>query len=226
MRSLGAVLILVSFAACNPKFPECKTDADCKAAENNGGALLCLTGQCRQCGKDADCAAGKVCKDFVCGDKTVATPAPSSGSTLASSQATLCKTDDECDPASLCIRGQCVKATSELPECTDVRVHFDLDKSELSDEDKTTLQGRVRCFRNNKGLHVTIEGHADERGTEDYNLALGSRRATTVAKYLEALGVNEEQVKTLSYGFERPVCTEHDEACWAKNRRGEVKPQR
>jgi peptidoglycan-associated lipoprotein len=70
---------------------------------------------------------------------------------------------------------------------------------------------------------VTIQGNADERGTEEYNMALGDRRATTVAHYLESLGASAAQLKTVSYGKENPLCTEHDEECWAKNRRAELK---
>ena len=233
MRRLAVAVALAGLSlACGPKFPNCKNDANCKEAPDNGGAIYCLQGQCRQCGKDADCGAGKVCKDLVCADApkpaAVIPPVPTSSDTsqISSVAGKACKSDDDCDSTSLCIRNACVKATADLPECSDVRVHFDFDKSDLKPEDQQKLQGRVRCFRNNKGLHVTIEGHADERGTEDYNLALGSKRATTVSKYLQALGVDAAQVKTLSYGFEHPVCTEHDEECWSKNRRGEVKPQK
>ena len=72
-------------------------------------------------------------------------------------------------------------------------------------------------------MHVTIEGNADERGTDEYNLALGDQRATSVARYLKALGASPTQLKTVSYGKEKPLCTEHDEECWAKNRRAAVK---
>jgi peptidoglycan-associated lipoprotein len=67
---------------------------------------------------------------------------------------------------------------------------------------------------------VTIEGHCDERGTREYNLALGERRANSVANYLTALGIDKSRISTISYGKERPICTDSNEACWSQNRRG------
>jgi peptidoglycan-associated lipoprotein len=67
---------------------------------------------------------------------------------------------------------------------------------------------------------VTLEGHADERGTREYNLALGERRAQAIMNYLIALGFDPKRLKTISYGKERPICTEAEEACWSRNRRG------
>ena len=74
--------------------------------------------------------------------------------------------------------------------------------------------------RNIRRVRVTIEGHADERGTREYNLALGARRANAVKEYLVSQGVSAGRVETVSYGKERPICTESNEACWAQNRRG------
>jgi peptidoglycan-associated lipoprotein len=85
------------------------------------------------------------------------------------------------------------------------------------------VERSARCLKADHALHVSIEGNADERGTEEYNMALGDRRATTVKGYLESLGASASQLKTVSYGKENPLCTEHDEECWAKNRRAEMK---
>jgi peptidoglycan-associated lipoprotein len=136
----------------------------------------------------------------------------------------LCSTDSDCSDKQLCIRQHCVDITDNLAECGVLRVHFLLDSAEIADADRQLLERPARCLKASHGLHVTIEGNADERGTEEYNLALGDRRATSVAKYLESLGVSQEQLKTVSYGKENPLCTEHDEACWSKNRRAAVKP--
>jgi peptidoglycan-associated lipoprotein len=84
----------------------------------------------------------------------------------------------------------------------------------------------ARCLKGDHDLHVTIEGNADERGTEEWNIALGDKRATAVAEYLEHLGVSQAQLKTVSYGKERPLCEQHNEDCWSKNRRAALKPQR
>lgn len=136
-----------------------------------------------------------------------------------------CSADTECGAKQLCIRNECVDISAGLAECSMTRVHFDLDSSELHPADRTSLDRISRCLRAEQALHVTIEGNADERGTEEYNLALGQRRALSVDKYLQTMGVSETQLKTISYGKEKPICREHDEACWAQNREAAVKPK-
>jgi len=108
--------------------------------------------------------------------------------------------------------------------CGVIRVHFDLNNAAIQDGDKPALERAATCLKTDKGLHVTIEGNADERGTEEYNLALGDQRARSVATYLERLGASSAQLKTVSYGKEQPECTEHDESCWSQNRRAAIKP--
>ena len=130
-----------------------------------------------------------------------------------------CSHDEECGPKQLCVRGACVNIGADLAECSTARVHFDFDSADLRQDDRSTLERMARCVKADHGMHVTIEGNADERGTEEYNLALGDRRATAVQRYLELLGASDRQLKTVSYGKERPLCSEHDEDCWAKNRR-------
>jgi peptidoglycan-associated lipoprotein len=116
-------------------------------------------------------------------------------------------------------------ASAAGKDCGVVRVHFPLDSTEIDPADKDALQKSAECLKANKALRVTIEGNADERGTEEYNLALGDRRANAVSKYLQALGASSLQLQTVSYGKNNPECNEHDEACWAKNRRAAVKPK-
>lgn len=103
------------------------------------------------------------------------------------------------------------------------RVFFDFDSSELSDEAKQTIERLAAWLRENPGTRLTVEGHADERGTREYNLALGSRRASAVKDYLVALGVAPERVQTVSYGEERPAVKGSNEEAWAKNRRAVFK---
>ena len=99
-------------------------------------------------------------------------------------------------------------------------VNFDLDKSDLRSDAQAILRGQAAWLNQNPSRTVTVEGHCDERGTKEYNIALGNRRAKAVMQYLVSLGVNSGRLKTISYGKERPVCTTSDETCWAKNRRG------
>jgi peptidoglycan-associated lipoprotein len=121
------------------------------------------------------------------------------------------------------LNDRCTAITPGLAACTSVRVHFPLNSAELSQEDHDQLQRSARCLKADQALHVAVEGNADERGTEEYNLALGDRRAHAVAVYLEELGVTQGRLKTVSYGKDNPICEEHDEACWSQNRRADLK---
>ena len=98
-------------------------------------------------------------------------------------------------------------------------VNFDFDSAELTVSARSTLNRQAAFLSLNPGLMIVIEGHADERGTREYNLALGERRATAVRDYLVAKGINAARVRTVSYGKERPAVSGSDEAAWAKNRR-------
>ena len=101
-------------------------------------------------------------------------------------------------------------------------VYFDFDKYELKEEAKEKLFSNAKKIIENN-YYVTIEGHCDERGTEQYNLSLGQKRANVVKQYYIKLGVPENRIATISYGEERPVCFEQNEECWSKNRRAETK---
>ena len=100
------------------------------------------------------------------------------------------------------------------------RVHFALDRYDLAPVAETTLQQQAALLQRHPQVAVTIQGHADERGTREYNLALGERRADSVRNYVIALGVQPERITVVSFGKERPECAEAAEACWAQNRRG------
>ena len=100
------------------------------------------------------------------------------------------------------------------------RVFFAYDKSDLDDRDRQTLQKQAAWLQRYPTVVLTLEGHCDERGTREYNLALGARRAQSVKDYLVSLGVSGARLETISYGKERPICVQSNEACWAQNRRG------
>ncbi|MDD4616768.1 MAG: peptidoglycan-associated lipoprotein Pal [Alphaproteobacteria bacterium] len=99
------------------------------------------------------------------------------------------------------------------------RVFFNLDQSDLSSEAQATLDRQAAWLKKYPSTKVTVEGHCDERGTREYNLALGERRATAVKNYLVAAGVATARVSTISYGKERPAVVGSNEAAWAQNRR-------
>ena len=111
-----------------------------------------------------------------------------------------------------------------LSACSLTRLHFDYDLAELHPAELPSLQRMARCIQANQPTHVLITGNADERGTVEYNLALGQRRAGAVARYLQDLGVPALRLSLVTYGKEAPLCTEHDEACWSRNRRAGVRP--
>ncbi|MFZ6017446.1 MAG: peptidoglycan-associated lipoprotein Pal [Nitrospirota bacterium] len=98
-------------------------------------------------------------------------------------------------------------------------IHFDFDRYEIRPDAKPALQTTASWLLKNTSAKILIEGHCDERGTNEYNLALGDRRAKATRDYLTALGVTSGRIEMISYGEEKPLCTEHNEACWWKNRR-------
>jgi peptidoglycan-associated lipoprotein len=99
------------------------------------------------------------------------------------------------------------------------RVLFAVDQSTLSPEGRTVLQGQAQWLMTNSDYAIIIEGHADEQGTREYNLALGARRAASVQQFLSAQGIATGRMKTISYGKERPIEVCSEEACYARNRR-------
>ncbi|MEZ4239213.1 MAG: peptidoglycan-associated lipoprotein Pal [Myxococcota bacterium] len=100
-------------------------------------------------------------------------------------------------------------------------VYFDTDSSALNEESKAVLEGNVQVLQEHPDVKVQIQGHADERGTEDYNLALGNKRADAVREYLVNAGVSDARLSVLSYGEERPAVSGRNETAWSKNRRAE-----
>ena len=105
----------------------------------------------------------------------------------------------------------------DVPALNDI--YFDFDKSDIRPDAARRLDANIDWMRSNPAALIFIEGHCDERGTNEYNLALGDRRAKAALKYLVAHGIDETRITTISYGEERPVCLAHAETCWTKNRR-------
>ncbi len=99
-------------------------------------------------------------------------------------------------------------------------VYFDYDKSDIRADQQASVQADIAFLQQHANITFTIEGHCDERGSTEYNLALGDNRASAVKNALVAGGISADRVKTVSYGKEKPFCTEHNEQCWQQNRRG------
>jgi peptidoglycan-associated lipoprotein len=138
--------------------------------------------------------------------------------------AAACASDDRCPSSQLCLSGRCAAITPSLAECSLARVHFDFDQDLLRPAEFPVLLRMARCIEASEPAHVLVAGGADERGTVEYNLALGEKRADAVRRYLANLGVSPQKLELVTYGKEMPLCTEHTEACWQQNRRAAIRP--
>jgi len=243
-------LIFVGFSllltACPPKFPNCKTDEDCKSFEKNEGKVVCVMGQCQECGKDEDCGYGKVCKFNKCEIKPECTAdADCSGGMLCKNNKCVpectadsdckdgkicegvrcvpaqCAKNEDCTEGKICESGRCVQkmsTKSEEGECNIESIHFEFDKYDITTDSADILKKNAECMKKKGIKKVVIEGNCDERGTTEYNMSLGQKRAEAAKKYIKNLGINVK-MDTISYGKEKPVCRESNEECWSKNRR-------
>ncbi len=238
MRRVLLLALCVSGAltltACpaKPKNGECKTSQDC--ASQAGYGKVCVDGRCQECGQESDCQAGFVCRSNKCTPKPVCTgdldcPAGQTcqGERCVARAAGTCGSDRDCAGGS-CQNGKCVAAAvsdaGAVPaECEDAAgftVRFGFDQAILTSEAQSSLQRLADCLKKAPAKRVVVQGNCDERGTSQYNMALGSRRADAARKYLTDLGVSGT-LDTVSFGKEKPVCNQATEDCWAKNRRDE-----
>ncbi|RMG19461.1 MAG: peptidoglycan-associated lipoprotein Pal [Deltaproteobacteria bacterium] len=243
--TLASVLFAaLALSGCKPPWPKCENDDQCKERDGQEMNYVCVNGTCKECGQDGDCQEGFVCRDNACVPKPECyTNADCTGGLVCRNEKCVpectassdcaegmkcegnrcvpdvdCTSDADCAEGEECTPdGRCVAAT---PDCTVETVYFDFDSSDLTPEARSILQSNAECL-NALGQNVVLEGHCDERGTEEYNLQLGERRANAVKKYLVSLGVDPSRIKTVSYGEERPADPGHDEAAWARNRRVE-----
>lgn len=117
------------------------------------------------------------------------------------------------------IPDETVSPEANKTEFVSENIHFAFDSFQLSDQSRRILNSNVEYLNTNPRITVTVEGYCDERGTDAYNLALGERRAKSVKDFLVNRGVGADRLNTVSYGEERPITLDHDEASWAKNRR-------
>lgn len=129
-------------------------------------------------------------------------------------------------PASVQTQAAATPAESEAQKLSDIiktlannSIYFDFDKFTIKPEYMDTIKRNYEALKANPQLNVQLQGNCDERGSAEYNIALGQKRADAVRKALIALGVDQARLSTISFGKEKPRCTEHDEKCWAENRR-------
>ncbi|MBI1968052.1 MAG: peptidoglycan-associated lipoprotein Pal [Gemmatimonadetes bacterium] len=114
------------------------------------------------------------------------------------------------------------RTTEEVRNMLAVMIHFDFDKANIRPDDAAILDQKVGILQSNPNLRIRINGHCDERGSDEYNLALGNRRAVAAKQYLVSHGIDASRIDTQSWGEERPMAMGHDEESWAQNRRAEV----
>ncbi|MBI5544836.1 MAG: OmpA family protein [Deltaproteobacteria bacterium] len=248
MRRLALATLIAAAcglsSACTPTYPKCDKDEHCKT---DGHSEVCVNGMCQECGRDADCKAGFVCKESKCApkpecaadgdcqagfkcktEKCVPECAADAECTKGfSCKAGRCTPAGECNSDADCAAGKrcdasqrCVEPVATATECVAQVVRFDFNEFALTADARRLLDKNAECLKTRKGT-VVIAGHCDERGTEEYNLHLGERRANSVKKYLGALGIDPKNMKTVSYGKERPTNMGHDESAWSENRRVE-----
>jgi peptidoglycan-associated lipoprotein len=242
-RRLSVVLMVavgsVWSVGCKPAYPKCDNDTNCNTDGHKG---VCIDGACQECGKDGDCASGFVCRSNKCVPKPECesdAQCPNPKVCRGEKCILECQQDGDCGPGQTCkdnrcnVKAECVKdvdcggdrkcvsGTCQGPEaCTLESVHFAYNEAILDEAAKGILQKNSDCRKSSKQTGaLTIAGNCDERGTEEYNLHLGQRRADAAKKYLIELGTSKKAVKTVSYGKDKPTCTDSSESCWSQNRR-------
>lgn len=234
----GALLLLVT--GCPPTYPKCDNDEHCKEGE------YCVNGMCQQCREDKDCPEGQVCKDGRCekpdGYCDTSDDCPNQLA-CKDNKCVACETDGDCGEGWKCRDGKCLKpgqclTDEDCPEnhecqngmcvapppqaasgakCTPEPVYFDFDEFVLTSEATSALQQAAECIKSVQGRSVRLEGHCDPRGTQEYNLALGDRRAQSVKKYLKRLGVEGSRMRAVSKG--KLEATGSSESGWARDRK-------
>ena len=209
----------------NQKCEECRADGDCK------DGLLCKENKCEpECTTDAQCDSPKICKEQKCAFECEKKEDCDEGYLCKENKCELdveCTTDAQCDAPKVCVENACVikeeKIAATVELCELQKVNFDFNEFILTSDARSTLEANAECIKSRPDeASVKVEGHADERGTEEYNLNLGQKRANAVKKYLKSLGVSASKIKTVSKGEEEPINNSSDEAAWSENRRSEV----
>ncbi len=236
----GLGLAVAVLAGCPPTYPNCNSDEQCQEKGE-----VCVNGACQECASDENCKEGFMCKESKCMPKppecTADAQCPNGICEANKCVAPLCTGDTGCTGLEECQSGRCVtppnacasdtdcgeglvcesnRCTDAMARCTWEPLRFGFNEASLSSEAQAQLGEMVDCIKRVSGS-VELAGHADERGTEEYNLQLSQKRAASVKRYLEALGVETVKLKTVGYGENRPVDSSPTEEAWSTNRRVE-----
>lgn len=146
-----------------------------------------------------------------------AAPAPTPAPAPAQAPAPATPPADHSADSARAAQERMAQARSTIEE----RIHFEFDKSDIQADDKAVLDAKLPILRANPNMRIKIEGNCDDRGSEEYNLALGQRRAAAAKRYLTDFGIDAGRIDIISYGHEKPMCTQDSEDCWSQNRRDE-----
>lgn len=216
---------------------QCRDDAQCAAG------MICRDNACAakpECASNKECAAGQKCAQEKCvpecTEATAGQDCGGAGRKCFSGRCAAeedCLADGDCGEGKACVQQRCVaqgdllasRSERALGDCQVKAVYFGFDESTLSADARQTLDQDLQCLQKSQWKRLSLTGHTDERGTTEYNLALGAHRADAVKKYLTGLGLEPKKLRALSYGNERPADNGHDEAAWARNRRVELIPE-
>jgi peptidoglycan-associated lipoprotein len=213
--------LLAGTTGCKPDYPKCRDDKDCHPHE------YCVNQMCQQCRNDADCPSGQTCNKGRCEPKSSMSVACSDdlqcppGTSCINGNCQPCKADDECGEGGKCNKGRCARAGAGGDKSGDAcryePVYFDFNENVLSTEATAAIDRDAECVKKQGNRALTLTGHSDPRGTEEYNLALSDRRAQAVRDRLQRIGANPAAVRLVPKG--ELEASGSDESGWAKDRR-------
>lgn len=232
-------LCVVLLSGCpTPEYPACENDEHCKEGE------FCVNKKCQQCRNDADCGDGQKCNAGRCEKPECSTSSDCpDGKVCKSEKCVACAADADCGEGGQCKDGACLRPgqcskDEDCPEnhecqngtcvappppptdagpCTPPTVYFDFNEFVLTSKGTASLQEAAKCIKSVTDRRIRVEGHCDPRGTEEYNLALGDRRARSVVRYLKRLGIKTSRLRPVSKG--KLEATGGDAAGWAMDRK-------
>lgn len=247
--------VLLAQTGCKPDYPKCETNEHCAESDEGQaeGKLYCVNGLCQECATDdqcgdpslecnagvcekipgyctatTDCPGNQKCRDNRCGPECMSNEDCEAGQICEGGSCVAepeCSTDADCGDDEMCQEGQCVERPASA--CDVETVYFGYDTASLSSDARDTLASNAECIKE-RDMTVRLEGYADERGTAEYNIALGERRARSVQSYLKNMGISSGKMSVVSYGEERLArsCGEQgSSSCHEANRRVEFDVQ-